>query len=35
MNDDCPKRESMFLEEATISNRWEIEKAHELARMRS
>lgn len=24
MSDDCPKRETMTIEEATISNMWEI-----------
>ena len=30
MSDDCPKRESMSIEEATISNMWEIAAIVEL-----
>jgi hypothetical protein len=32
MSTDRPTRDSMSLEEATISNMWEIEKAQELVR---
>lgn len=31
MSDDRPTRESMSIEEATVSNMWEIVKAQELA----
>ena len=30
MSDDRPTRESMSVEEATISNMWEIAEAHRL-----
>ena len=33
MKDDRSTRQTMSLEETTISNRWEIVKAHALARM--
>ncbi len=32
MSDQCPKRESMPTEEATISNMWEIAEEQQLAR---
>jgi hypothetical protein len=31
MSNDRPTRETMSIEEATVSNMWEIEKAQELA----
>jgi hypothetical protein len=31
MSTDRPKRETMTIEEATVSNMWEIVKAQELA----
>jgi hypothetical protein len=31
MSIDRPKRDSMSLEEATVSNMWEIDEAHRLA----
>jgi len=35
MSNDRFKSDSMSLGEVTISNMWELETAHELARMRS
>jgi len=34
MSNDRPKHDSLSLGEVTISNMWELETAHELARMR-